>query len=81
MAMSSPRMTSADPFEPQNPTFYRAMFQYGLFHVLTASRSIATTCRKEWGYDILINQNWKYGYLSEVGIKHLKYLLGWVCTD
>lgn len=75
MAMSSPGMTSADSFKTQSTPFDHSMLQNRLFHVLTTGRSKATARRKQWRNNILINQNRKYGYLSQVGCQHLFYLL------
>jgi hypothetical protein len=75
MAMSSPGVTSADTFESQHTTFQDAMLHHRLFHVLATSGCVPTARRKQGRNHILVDQNGKYGYLSQVGFKHLLYLL------
>jgi len=48
MAMPTPRVASADPFESQYPSFEYTMLEDGFFHVLTAGRTVSAACRKNW---------------------------------
>lgn len=77
MTVTSPRMASADPLESEHPSFPEPVLQDRLLHVLTACGSKTTTCRQEGRNDILIDQDRKYGNLSQVGFKHFLYLLVW----
>lgn len=77
MAMSSPGMTSANSFESQQASFENPMLQNRLFHVLTACGCKPAACRKKRRNHILVDQNRKYGYISQAGFKHLLYLLVW----
>jgi len=63
-------MASADPLESEHPSFPEPVLQDRLLHVLTACGSKTTTCRQEGRNDILIDQDRKYGNLSQVGFKH-----------
>ena len=70
MAMSTPRVATHYPLDSQPTSFENSVFQNCFFGVLTASGRISTTCRKKWGNSVLIDQNWKYCYLSNDGLKH-----------
>jgi hypothetical protein len=75
MTMSSPWMTSPDPFHSHPTSFYHSVFEDGFFHVLTTGRSESATRGEKWGDQVLIYQDWKYGYLSQVGFNHEQYLV------
>jgi hypothetical protein len=70
MAVISPGMTSPDPIDTHPSAFDDPVFENCLFHVLTAGRCKSAARWKKWRNDILIDQDWKYGYLSQVGSNH-----------
>lgn len=65
--MSAPRMTSTDPLKSKKQSFENTMLHNRLNHILTTCRCIPTASWQNRRDHILIDQNWKYGYLSEVG--------------
>lgn len=75
MSVSSPGMTPSDSLETQHASLKYPVLQYCLFHVLATSRCKSAASREEWRNYILVDQNRKYGYLSQLGFKHLLYLL------
>jgi hypothetical protein len=64
MAMSAPGVAPADSFETQHTALDHPILGNGLNHVLATGGSKSAACRKQRRYDILVDQNWKYGYLS-----------------
>jgi hypothetical protein len=74
MAVISPGMTSPDPVDTHPTAFDDSVFENCFFHVLAAGRGESTARWKKRRYDILIYQDWKYGYLSQVGFNHELYL-------
>ena len=64
MAVTSPRVTASYPFDSQPASFENSMLQYCFFSILTTSWCIAATGRKKWRNGVLVDQNGKYGYLS-----------------
>jgi hypothetical protein len=78
MTMSSPRMTSPDSVYSHPTSFGYPVFEDGFFHVLTTGGGKSAARWKKWRDHILIYQDWKYGYLSQVGFNHEQYLFGLV---
>ena len=48
VTMSSPGLTSTDPFESHPSSFEYTMLEDGFFHVLTAGRTVSAACWENW---------------------------------
>ncbi len=79
--MPSPRMAAPDSFDAQITPFEDAMLQNGIFHVVTAGRTVTATCWEKGRNHILVDQYRKYGYLAQVGVEHGANQFGQLCTN
>lgn len=70
MPVASPGMAAGDSFDAHPASTKNPVLQYRLLSILAACRSKTATGRKQWRNGILIDQDWKYSYLSKYGICH-----------